>query len=53
MRKGKVISISINEDLHQAFKEFTRRNGMSISGRIQYLIKKDIENSKKRLKSDE
>lgn len=38
----KQIAVTIDEKVLEQFKEFTRKNGMSVSGRIEALIKKDM-----------
>jgi len=43
----KKINITIEDILLKNFKEFCKKNGMKVSTRIQFLIKKDIGVDKK------
>ncbi len=43
----KQISVSIDEKIIEAFKQYTASNGMTVSGRIEALIKEDMKKGKK------
>ena len=39
----KIVSISLDADLHKEFAKHCKDNGMSVSGRLEVLLSKDLE----------